>query len=66
MNNEPSTDQEYEIELYTPSKYVGGTRHTAMYTCGFWRNRTGHLVALHRDVKTWTPTNSNNAAISPN
>lgn len=41
----------YQITLYLPNKHVGGTKHKARYSCGFWHDLDGNLIALHRDVK---------------
>ena len=54
----PEINTEYVIELYRPSKHVGGIRHIAFYTCGFWRGLDGNLIALHSDVKSWNPSNT--------
>lgn len=48
----------YQIELYSPSKHIGGVSHIAYYSCGFWRTADHKLICLHRDVKAYAPANT--------
>ena len=61
----PEINTEYVIELYHSSKHVGGIRHIAFYTCGFWRGLDGNLIALHSDVKSWNPLNTASSPTAP-
>ena len=61
----PEINTEYVIELYRPSKHVGGIRHIAFYTCGFWRGLDRNLIALHSDVKSWNPHSTASSPTAP-
>jgi hypothetical protein len=49
----PVIDTVYDIELFRPSRHLGGVIFKAVYSCGLWHTQDGELIGLHRDVKRW-------------